>query len=158
MRVPRLAPAQALSVGIAGLVLLGTLLLALPVSSAGQPISLLDAFFTATSAVCVTGLIVLDTPHALSLPGQLIVLLLIQAGGLGYMVIRTIVGVALGKRLGLQERLTLPGRTSGGEITTVAPPAEGLIRADDILALVGSNDPGPARSTAEEPVRRDDRC
>ena len=108
MRLPRLAPAQVLSVSIVGLILLGTVLLSLPVSWAdGQHISLLDAFFTATSAVCVTGLIVVDTPTAFSLPGQLIVLLLIQAGGLGYMVITTLVGLALGKRLSLQERLTL---------------------------------------------------
>jgi trk system potassium uptake protein len=108
MRLPRLAPAQALSVSIIGLILLGTFLLSLPVSWAeGQQISLIDAFFTATSAVCVTGLIVVDTPNAFSIVGQLAVLLLIQAGGLGYMVITTLVGVALGKRLSLQERLTL---------------------------------------------------
>ena len=51
----------------------------------------LDAFFTSTSAVCVTGLIVLDTPNDFSLFGQVVIMLLIQAGGLGYMTISTVI-------------------------------------------------------------------
>jgi trk system potassium uptake protein TrkH len=72
-----------------------------------EPLSLLDAFFTATSAVCVTGLVVVDTPNDLSIFGQIIVLVLIQAGGLGYMAITTVVAVAIGKQLTVHERLTL---------------------------------------------------
>jgi trk system potassium uptake protein TrkH len=82
-------------------------LLWLPVSAARAPLSLLDALFTATSAVCVTGLIVVDTPNDLSIFGQSVVLLLIQAGGLGYMSISTVVAVAIGKQLTVHERLTL---------------------------------------------------
>jgi trk system potassium uptake protein len=105
---PRLSPAQLLGVGFAGLIAAGTVLLSLPVSwGEPGPISLLDAFFTATSAVCVTGLIVVDTPRAFSAFGLGVVLVLIQAGGLGYMVVSTVLSVALGKRLSLQERLTL---------------------------------------------------
>ena len=83
------------------------MLLWLPVAAAREPLSLLDAFFTATSAVCVTGLIVVDTPNDLSMFGQVVVLLLIQAGGLGYMSITTVVAVAMGKQLTVHERLTL---------------------------------------------------
>lgn len=72
-----------------------------------ETLSLLDAFFTATSAVCVTGLIVVDSPNDLSVFGQGVVLLLIQAGGLGYMAITTVVAVAIGKQLTVHERLTL---------------------------------------------------
>jgi trk system potassium uptake protein TrkH len=72
-----------------------------------EPLSLLDAFFTATSAVCVTGLVVVDTPNDLSIFGQIVVLVLIQAGGLGYMAITTVVAVAIGKQLTVHERLTL---------------------------------------------------
>jgi trk system potassium uptake protein TrkH len=103
----RSSPARVLVFVFAAFILAGTLLLWLPVSAARAPISLLDAFFTSTSAVCVTGLIVLDTPNDLSLIGQVIVLLLIQIGGLGYMVISTIIGVALGRQLSVHERLTL---------------------------------------------------
>ena len=59
---------------------------------------MLDAFFTSTSAVCVTGLIVVDTPVDLSLFGQVVVMLLIQAGGLGYMTISSVLMVAFGRR------------------------------------------------------------
>jgi trk system potassium uptake protein len=100
-------PARILAFSLAVLIAVGTLLLWLPVSSAREPLTLLDAFFTATSAVCVTGLIVVDTPLDLSLFGQIVVLLLIQAGGLGYMAITTVVAVALGRQLTVHERLTL---------------------------------------------------
>jgi trk system potassium uptake protein TrkH len=89
------------------LILVGTLLLRLPASAAREPLTLLDALFTATSAVCVTGLIVVDTPNDFTVFGQLVILLLIQLGGLGYMAITTVVGVALGRQLSLHERLTL---------------------------------------------------
>jgi trk system potassium uptake protein TrkH len=89
------------------LILAGTILLRLPASAARKPLTVLDALFTATSAVCVTGLIVVDTPHDLTTFGQLVVLALIQLGGLGYMAITTVVGLALGRQLSLHERLTL---------------------------------------------------
>ena len=101
------SPAQVLVLSFLGLTLSGALLLRLPISAAREPLSLLDALFTATSAVCVTGLIVVDTPNDLTLFGQLVVLLLIQLGGLGYMAVTTVVGVALGRQLSLHERLTL---------------------------------------------------
>ena len=101
------SPAQVLVISFAALIAAGTVLLRLPVSAAGEPLGLLDALFTATSAVCVTGLIVVDTPNDLTLFGQLVVLLLIQIGGLGYMAVTTVVGVALGRALTVHERLTL---------------------------------------------------
>jgi trk system potassium uptake protein TrkH len=102
-----LTPAQALVASIGGLIAVGTILLALPWSASAARLSLVDALFTSTSAVCVTGLIVVDTPNDLSGFGQVVVMLLIQAGGLGYMTITTVVAMALGKRLSLRERLTL---------------------------------------------------
>ena len=101
------SPAQVLAVSFIALIAVGTLLLTLPWAAQGTRLSIIDAFFTATSAVCVTGLIVVDTPNALSIFGQVVVLLLIQIGGLGYMAITTVVGVALGRQLSMQERLTL---------------------------------------------------
>jgi len=103
-----LSPPQVLAASFGGLILLGTALLSLPHASAtGVALSLVDAFFTSTSAVCVTGLIVVDTPVALSLFGQIVVLVLIQAGGLGYMTLSTVAAVALGRRVSLHERLAL---------------------------------------------------
>jgi trk system potassium uptake protein TrkH len=97
-----------LALAIAGLILTGAILLWLPISAApGQSTSFLDAVFTATSAVCVTGLIVEDTPNHFSLFGQIVIMLLIQSGGLGYMTISTVLAAALGRSVSLQERLTL---------------------------------------------------
>jgi trk system potassium uptake protein TrkH len=101
------SPAQVLVLSFAALIALGAILLRLPISAARDPLTFLDALFTATSAVCVTGLIVVDTPNDLTVFGQLVVLSLIQLGGLGYMAITTVVGVALGRQLSLHERLTL---------------------------------------------------
>ena len=101
------SPAQVLVLSFTALIASGAILLRLPISAARDPLSLVDALFTATSAVCVTGLIVVDTPNDLTVFGQLVVLVLIQLGGLGYMAITTVVGVALGRQLSLHERLTL---------------------------------------------------
>jgi trk system potassium uptake protein TrkH len=101
------SPAQVLVLSFGALIFSGTLLLSLPMSAAREPLGAVDALFTATSAVCVTGLIVVDTPTDLTVFGQVVVLLLIQLGGLGYMAITTVVGVALGRSLSLPERLTL---------------------------------------------------
>jgi trk system potassium uptake protein TrkH len=103
----QLSPAQLLALSLFGLISAGTALLLLPASSARQPLTLIQALFTSTSAVCVTGLINVDTAMDLSLFGQIVVLLLIQAGGLGYMAITTVVAVAIGRQLSVQERLTL---------------------------------------------------
>jgi trk system potassium uptake protein len=101
------SPAQVLALSFMALIASGAILLRLPISGARDPLTLLDAIFTATSAVCVTGLIVVDTPNDLTVFGQLVVLVLIQLGGLGYMAITTVVGLALGRQLSLHERVTL---------------------------------------------------
>jgi trk system potassium uptake protein TrkH len=83
--IKNLSPAQALVFYYAAAIVLGTLLLATPLAAHGEPLSLLDALFTATSAQCVTGLIVVNTGTKLTLFGQCVVLALIQVGGLGIM-------------------------------------------------------------------------
>lgn len=99
--------------GFAGMICIGTLLLMLPFSSkSGQPTFIVDALFTATSSVCVTGLVVVDTLDHWTFFGQLVILLLIQFGGFGYMTITTLILIALGRRVGLRERL-LVGESLG---------------------------------------------
>jgi trk system potassium uptake protein TrkH len=88
-------------------ILLGTLLLSLPIARAAEPVSVLDAFFTATSATCVTGLTVVDTGTRFSPFGQAVVLGLIQIGGLGLMTFAVFVGLALGGRVAFSERLVI---------------------------------------------------
>lgn len=104
----RATPAQILVLGFLVVILAGSLLLYLPFASApGKSIRWIDALFTSTSAVCVTGLIVLDTPSDFSLFGQLIILLLIQIGGLGYTTAATTLFLFLGKRISIRERLVM---------------------------------------------------
>ena len=103
-----LSPSQFLAFSFLGIILVGGVLLAMPFSAApGRSISILDAFFTSVSAVCVTGIVVLDTPVDLSAFGQVVLMLLIQAGGLGYMTLSTVFAAALGRSVTLQERITL---------------------------------------------------
>lgn len=85
----------------------GTVLLMLPVSSSGKPVVFIDALFTATSAICVTGLTVLDTANDYSTFGQVVIMLLIQLGGLGIMTFATIFLLAAGARLPYLDRLGL---------------------------------------------------
>lgn len=96
-------PARLIVVSFAALILIGTVLLTFPAAAAGpRPIAPLDALFTVTSAVCVTGLIVLDTPNAFSPFGHVVILALIQVGGLGIMVLSTFGALLLGGTLGLR--------------------------------------------------------
>lgn len=87
---------------------IGTIFLSLPISSAsGSQTGLLTSFFTATSAVCVTGLVVVDTGTYWSVFGKTIILLLIQAGGLGFMTITSFLALLMGRRITLRERLVI---------------------------------------------------
>ncbi len=89
------------------MILVGSLLLMLPFATTGHGVRFVDALFTMTSAVCVTGLIVLDTPKDFTLFGQLVILLGIQIGGLGYSATATLLLLALGRRIGLRERMMM---------------------------------------------------
>ncbi|GAA4068059.1 TrkH family potassium uptake protein [Agromyces indicus] len=102
----RLHPAQAVVAGFASAVLIGTLLLWLPPMSV-EPggTTFVDALFTATSAVCVTGLVVVDTAVHWSPLGHAVILLLIQLGGLGIMIFASLIGLVLARRLSVRARL-----------------------------------------------------
>lgn len=98
----RLSPQSRVCWGFAGLVALGTLLLCTPWASAGpEPVAFPDALFTATSAVSLTGLITVDTATAWSTTGRVIIALLIQFGGLGFMTVASLLTLAISGRLGL---------------------------------------------------------
>lgn len=104
----KLNPAQILVLGFAGLILIGATLLNLPMASqSGKSIGFIDALFTSSSAVCVTGLAVVNTALHWSLFGKIVILILIQIGGLGFMTMATLVALILGKRITLKERLII---------------------------------------------------
>lgn len=105
----RIPPPTFLALALAGAILVGGTLLRLPIAHAGEPVGWLDAFFTATSAVCVTGLAVVDTGTRFSAFGQAVILVLIQIGGLGIMTIGTVVLAAFGQRPSMIVRDLLRG-------------------------------------------------
>jgi len=98
-------PAQHVVVAFVAASLLGGMLLRLPVSSDGPQVSFVQAWFTATSAVCVTGLAVVDTAAQWSAFGEAVIILLVQAGGLGIMTLSTLLVVVVSRRLGLRQRM-----------------------------------------------------
>ncbi|TDL37427.1 TrkH family potassium uptake protein [Arthrobacter nitrophenolicus] len=105
-------PAQLIVLGFALAIGVGTALLMLPVARNGDGgASLLEALFTATSAVCVTGLITVDTPVFWSGFGQVVILVLIQVGGFGVMSFGTLLGVLTARRLGLRSKMMAAAET-----------------------------------------------
>ncbi|SDL47760.1 trk system potassium uptake protein TrkH [Paenibacillus jilunlii] len=104
---PKLTPPKILSLGFMVLIAAGTVLLCLPAASTGERISFIDALFMATSATCVTGLAVIDTGTQLTLFGQIVLLVLFQFGGLGFVTMATLITLVLNKRISLKERLLL---------------------------------------------------
>ncbi|MCK8825041.1 TrkH family potassium uptake protein [Fuchsiella alkaliacetigena] len=103
-----LSPAQVLSLGYLTVILTGTILLSLPFATVeAGGMAWLDALFTATSATAVTGLIVENTSTFFTLYGQIVILILIQIGGLGLMTMSTLLAVIVGKKISLKQRLVL---------------------------------------------------
>ncbi|WP_425456509.1 TrkH family potassium uptake protein [Cohnella pontilimi] len=108
LKLSRWSPPRFLVTGFALIILLGGLLLSLPfATSEGTGLRYLDAVFTATSATCVTGLVVVDTGRFYSVQGQIIIMLLIQVGGIGFMTMATLIALVLKKRISLRERIIL---------------------------------------------------
>lgn len=104
----KLAPAQIVILSFLVIIVVGTLLLALPISAAeGKTINFIDAFFTATSATCVTGLSTLSLSENFSFIGQIIILVLIQIGGLGYMTLYSSMTILLGKSLAVRDQVMM---------------------------------------------------
>ena len=134
----RLTPYQVLALGFAGLVLLGALLLTLPVASqSGQGTSFIDALFTATSAVCVTGLVVVDTGTHYSSFGHTVIILLIQAGGLGIMAMSTLFALLIGKKIRLKERLLMQEALNQLSVSGVVRLTIYIIRVTLLIEFIG---------------------
>jgi len=118
----KLSSSQIILFGFAGVILVGTLLLMLPFSTNSETrTSFLDALFTSTSAVCVTGLVVFDTATYWSTFGQAVILLLIQIGGMGVITVAVAITMASGKKISLMQRSTMQDAIS-------APQVGGIVR------------------------------
>lgn len=133
------SPTQTIIFGFAALIGIGTILLSLPIASnSGQATNLVDALFTATSAVCVTGLVVFDTRTYWSSFGQIVILLLIQIGALGIMSMATLFSLIVGRRMGLKERLTIKESLNEFTLSGVVRTLKNILIATGIIELVGA--------------------
>ena len=134
----RLTHVQVIVLGFALMIAIGTALLMLPCSSAdGRSPSLLTALFTATSASCVTGLVRRSTSEW-SLFGQVILLLLIQIGGLGFMTIATMFFHLLNRRMGLWQRETMVESINLSRVKGITEFARDIILYTAIIELSGA--------------------
>lgn len=129
----RLHPAQSIAVGFATAVLIGTGVLMLPISSStGEVTDFYDALFTSTSAVCVTGLVVLDTATHWSVFGQVVIMLLIQLGGLGIMIFASLISLVVARRLSVRTRITAATEANALALGDV----RGLVRGILLVSLL----------------------
>lgn len=130
-------PPRVLVTGFAVLIFVGALLLMLPVSSAsGQPTSFLTALFTSTSAVCVTGLVVVDTGTYWSTFGQTVIISLIQIGGLGFMTMAVLFWLIMGRRVTFRERLLIQESLNVIELNGLIRLAKQVILVTLVIQLV----------------------
>lgn len=127
-----LTPARIIILGFLLLILAGTLFLSFGfVTNSGKSIGFLDAFFTSTSSVCVTGMLIYDVAATFNIGGQVIILLLIQCGGLGIMTIATLIFAAMRKRLTLKDRMVLQSALNEN-----APDISRLLRNIFLLTII----------------------
>ncbi|MFY0543686.1 TrkH family potassium uptake protein [Brevibacillus sp. H7] len=133
-----LDPPKTLVLGFAMIILAGTILLTLPAATVdGQGLPWLDAMFTATSATCVTGLVVVDTGTTFTLYGQLVILSMIQVGGLGFMTFATFFALIMRKKISLRERLLLQESLNQVSIEGVVRLAKMVLIFSAITELLG---------------------
>ncbi|WP_253905088.1 TrkH family potassium uptake protein [Arthrobacter sp. H14] len=127
-------PAQFIVLGFAGAIAAGTALLLLPVSKAGNGgATFIEALFTATSAVCVTGLIVVDTPVYWTPFGHGIILIMIAVGGFGIMTFASLLGVLLSRKLGLVSRVSTAAETKSVGFGDVKQVVLGVLKISLII-------------------------
>jgi trk system potassium uptake protein TrkH len=134
-----LKPAQIMVLSFAGVILIGALILMLPISSQSREVTpFINAIFTATSAVCVTGLVVVDTGTYWSVFGKTVIIILIQIGGLGFMTMTTTIAIILGKKIGLKNRLVMQEALGQFSIAGVIRLTKYVIIATFSIELVGA--------------------
>jgi len=135
----KLAPAQIILLSFFAIIGIGTLLLSIPISAAdGKYISFVDAFFMATSATCVTGLSTLSVVDNFSLMGQIIILILIQVGGLGYMTLYSSITILLGKSLAVRDQVLMQDMLDISSLEDLIQMIISVIKYTLVIELTGA--------------------
>ena len=138
-RKRRLSSFQIIILGFAGVILLGALLLMLPISTTGGNVTPFnETLFTATSAVCVTGLIVQGTGSYWSTFGQTVILALIQIGGLGVVTIAASFALLSGRRISLMQRSTMQDAISAPKVGGIVRLTRFILRGTFLIELLGA--------------------
>jgi trk system potassium uptake protein TrkH len=133
-----LSPERTLILSFLIIILIGTFLLSLPHAAREQSTSLIDALFTATSAVCVTGLIVVDTGSFYSYFGQTVILILVQLGGLGIMTFSVFFYLLLGRSIGFRDRRIIQDTFSQFPIRNIYVLLKSVFLYTMVIELVGT--------------------
>ena len=134
-----LSQGQCIAIGFILMILIGAILLDTPMASrSGQSIGFLSALFTATSASCVTGLVVADTATQWTLFGQIVVLILIQIGGLGFISIGVFFSIILRRKIGLRERGLMMESTNALQLGGIVKFARRIVAGTAIVEGVGA--------------------
>ena len=137
-RKRRLSSFQIIILGFAGVILLGALLLMLPISTTGGTVTPFnEALFTATSAVCVTGLVVQDTGSYWSIFGQTVILVLIQVGGLGVVTVAASFALLSGRKISLMQRSTMQDAISAPNVGGIVRLTRFILRGTFVIELLG---------------------
>ena len=135
----RLSSSQMIILGFAVIILLGTLLLMLPISSKRETFSpFLDCLLTSTSAVCVTGLVVYDTAVHWTLFGQAVILILIQIGGMGVITVAAALSLAAGRKISLMQRSTIQDAISAPQVGGIVRFTGFILKGIFLIELLGA--------------------
>lgn len=138
LHVRRLRPLQVLAIGYAVVILVGALLLSLPISNReGVWTPFVNALFTSTSATCVTGLVVYDTFMYWNLFGQIVILLLIQIGGVSFMTLIVLVSIVLRRKIGLYQRTLLAQQMGTSNVGGIVKLFTRILKGSAIFELLG---------------------
>ena len=130
---------QVITIGFLSVIFVGSILLMLPVSSkTGHFTPFLEALFTATSATCVTGLVVHDTATYWSGFGQLIILLLIQTGGMGVVTVAVSLATISGKKIGLMQRSTMQEAIAAPSVGGIVKLTGFILKSTMLIELTGA--------------------
>ena len=135
----KLSSFEMIAFGFAGVILLGAIILMLPISSSAGVVTPFDkTLFTATSAVCVTGLVVVDTGSYWSAFGQAVILLLIQTGGLGVITVVASFSMVSGRKISLMQRSTMQDAISAPKVGGIVRLTKFILQGTFLIELIGA--------------------
>ena len=139
LRSKRFTSVQVIAIGFATIILIGALLLSLPIATIdGVRTPFIDCIFTSTSAVCVTGLVTVDTGTYWSYFGKTVIMIFIQIGGLGFMSFATLLALITGKRITLKERLLIRESISSTSLQGIVRLARYILTFTFSIELIGA--------------------